>query len=97
MGPSPEGKVSDYILEHIKAGRIYIGVEGCEPALGYAIKTVGSEPFLYSSDFPHEVTHASCKEEIREVLENEDLSAADKEAILHRNAERFYNLKPTSH
>ena len=47
---------------------------------------------IYSSDFPHEVNNEFCKQEIRQVLENGDLTGADKEAVLQRNAERFYNL-----
>jgi len=97
LGPKLDEKVSDYMIRHIKAGRLYIGVEGGEPALSYAISQVGSEPFLYSSDFPHEVTNESCKEEIQEVLENDGLTTADKEAILNRNAQRFYDLTPTGH
>jgi predicted TIM-barrel fold metal-dependent hydrolase len=53
---------------------------------------VGNKPFVYSSDFPHEVNNEFCKHEINEMLENEDLTAADKAALLHRNARRFYNL-----
>lgn len=85
-------RVSDYIIRHIKAGRIFVGCEGNEPALAYAVKVVGPEPFLYSSDFPHEVNNEMCKEEIGEILENGELTVADKEAILHGNAERFYRL-----
>jgi predicted TIM-barrel fold metal-dependent hydrolase len=38
------------------------------------------------------VNNDTCKEEIEELLENETLSQDDKEAILYRNAERFYRL-----
>ncbi|MFI5267677.1 MAG: amidohydrolase family protein [Chloroflexota bacterium] len=48
---------------------------------------------MYSSDFPHEVNNDTCKEEIEELLENPGLSQADKEAVMHGNAERFYGLK----
>ena len=57
-----------------------------------AIRMVGSEPFLFSSDFPHEVNNAYCRAEIDEILEHEALTPADREAILHANAERFYGL-----
>ena len=30
----------------------------------FAIKVVGNSPFLYSSDFPHEVTNESCKHDL---------------------------------
>ncbi len=57
---------------------------------------VGGEPFIYSSDFPHEVTNETCKEEIEELLGADELSVAAKEGILFRNAERFYNLQPVA-
>jgi predicted TIM-barrel fold metal-dependent hydrolase len=60
--------------------------------MGYAVKVVGSEPFIYSSDFPHEVTAEMCKEEISEVVESDALTTADKEAILHKNSVRLYKL-----
>ena len=84
--------VDHYICRQIKAGRMFIGCEGDEPALAYLTRVVGNDPFLYSSDFPHEVTNATCKAEIAALLANEALSQADKEAILSKNAERFYNL-----
>lgn len=87
-------RVSDYAIRHIKAGRIYVGCEGSEPDLPHAVKRVGNEPFIYSTDYPHEVNNESCKKEIREVLENHGLTANDKEAVLHLNAERFYKLSP---
>ena len=95
-GPGADEKVSEYIREHVQAGQIYVGCEGPELSLGCAVKAIGREPFMYSSDFPHEVTNESCKEEIHELLENEELTAEDKAAILHGNAQRFYGLKPVS-
>ena len=85
-------KLTDYIARHVAEGRIYVGVEGDERFLAQAIDAVGNSPFFYSSDFPHEVNNDTCKEEIEELLENEALSRADKEAILCRNAECFYRL-----
>lgn len=87
-------KVSDYIIRHINEGRIFVGCEGSEPDLSHAINRVGNSPFIYSSDYPHEVNNEFCKEELREILESEELTAVDKAAVLHRNAERFYNLAP---
>lgn len=89
-------KASEYIIRHIREGRIFVGCEGSEPDVAHAIKRVGNGPFIYSSDFPHEVNNDFCKAELREILENDGLTAADKEAVLHRNAERFYNLTPAS-
>jgi len=87
-------RVSDYIMRHIKAGRIFVGCEGDEPDIAYAVKRVGNEPFVYSSDFPHEVNNEFCKKELREMRENPELTEADKAAVLYLNAQRFYNLKP---
>jgi hypothetical protein len=86
--------VADYVIRHAKAGRIYVGVEGDEPALAYAVKVAGPEAFVYSSDFPHEVNLTSVRGEIEELLENEELTAPEKEAILSKNAERLYKLTP---
>ncbi len=83
-------KVSDYLRAHIAAGRIYVGCEGGEAMLPTVVKMAGSGSVLYSSDFPHEVNNTYCKEEIGEIREHEELTQADKEAILHGNAERFY-------
>ena len=85
-------KVSDYTIRQVKARRIFIGCEGGEPLLTTAVKMVGNEPFMYSTDFPHEVNAQTCKEELEEVVESEELSEADKEAILYDNAIKFYGM-----
>jgi len=85
-------KVSDYIRDHIKAGRIYVGCEGGEANLPHTVRFAGSESVLYSSDFPHEVNNEYCKEEIGEIRDHEELTQEDKEAILFKNAERFYGI-----
>lgn len=87
-------RVSGYIRRKVKEGQIFIGCEGEEPDLAYAVRTVGAEPFIFSSDYPHEVSPATCKHEIEEVLESEELSDSAKEAILWKNSERFYTLPP---
>ncbi len=60
--------------------------------MAYAVKTVGNKPFLFSSDFPHEVTNETCKEEVRDLLESKALTKEDKDAIMWKNAARFYQL-----
>ena len=55
---------------------------------------VGAEPFLFSTDFPHEVTAQMCRHEIEELLENDEMSDDDKGKVLAGNAERFYKLAP---
>jgi predicted TIM-barrel fold metal-dependent hydrolase len=54
---------------------------------------VGNKPFIFSSDFPHEVNNDTCKEELEELAENKRLTAEDKDAVRYRNAERFYGLR----
>lgn len=88
-----EGERPDkYIIQQIQEGRFYIGCETEELTMPFALKIVGNQPFLYSSDFPHEVTNQSCKHDIAELLESDELTQGDKEGILYRNAERFYRL-----
>ena len=92
LQPRADESVCAYLRGHAQAGRVFVGCEGDEPSLAEAIRQIGSEPFVFSSDFPHEVNNEMCKHEIQELLDNATLSAADKAAILHGNAERFYGL-----
>jgi uncharacterized protein len=81
-----EKKPSDYF----RNGRVFIGCEGSEVSLPAQIKRVGNELFMFASDFPHEVSAQDCLHEIDEILESDELSEADKRAILSENAARFY-------
>jgi predicted TIM-barrel fold metal-dependent hydrolase len=81
-----------YIKKQIRDGRLFLGIETEELTMPFAIKVVGNQPFLYSSDFPHEVTNESCKRDLDELMESEEITADDKAALLYRNAERFYKL-----
>jgi predicted TIM-barrel fold metal-dependent hydrolase len=92
----PGEKVKDYLKRHIREGRIFIGCEGDEDVLPYAVGVVGNSPFVFSSDFPHEVNARSCRAEIDEALESTALSADDKAAILGGNAERLYTPRPAA-
>ncbi|HWP60022.1 MAG TPA: amidohydrolase family protein [Candidatus Acidoferrales bacterium] len=84
--------VGDYIRRHAEEGRIFIGVEGNELTIADAVRVLGNKPFIFSSDYPHEVDAETCKAELEELRENPRLSAADKEAVLFRNSQRFYRL-----
>jgi predicted TIM-barrel fold metal-dependent hydrolase len=86
--------IAAYIRRLIKSGRLFLGCEGGEPDLAYLCQSVGSEAFLYSSDFPHEVNSQICREELGEILESPELSDEQKAAILHGNAQRFYGRAP---
>lgn len=94
LAPRPDESVCAYLRKHVAEGRLYVGCEGDEPAIAEAIRQIGSEAFVFSSDFPHEVNNAMCKEEIAELQAHPLLSAADKENVLWRNAARFYGLAP---
>ena len=41
----PGEKISEYIIRHVNARRIFVGCEGGEPLLATAVKTVGNDPF----------------------------------------------------
>lgn len=92
LAPAWNDDVGDYMRRHIAEGRLFFGCEGDEPLMGAAIQTLGSNAFVYSSDFPHEVNNETCKHEIAEFLGNNAISSADKEGVMHRNAERFYGI-----
>ncbi|HEY6368876.1 MAG TPA: amidohydrolase family protein [Candidatus Binatia bacterium] len=78
--------------DYFRSGRIFVGCEGNEKALAYAIERVGPDPFMFASDFPHEITLDNCMEEINEIVERNDLRSEHKTAILGENARRFYKI-----
>lgn len=80
------------LRDYLAGGRIFVGVEGDEAALAFAIDAYGAGPFVFSSDFPHEVNDESIREEIDGLLGNETLDDAAKAAVLGGNAARFYGL-----
>ena len=90
-GPDPGEKASDYFKRQLSAGRIFVGFDCDDDGLNTAVAKGGRQSFLFGSDFPHEVFDAAkCRHEIDELLEREDLTQEDKEAVLGGNALRFY-------
>ena len=81
-------KIEDYF----RSGQFFVGCEGNEKALSYAIQRVGPEPFMFASDFPHEITLGNCMEEIDEIQQREDIQIDHKMAILGDNARTFYQI-----
>lgn len=77
--------------DYFKTGRVFVGCEGSEASLPAQIKRVGNGLFMFSSDFPHEVSAKDCLHEIDEIVQLDELTEADKRAVLYGNAERFYN------
>ena len=74
------------------SGQVLVGCEGNEKALAYAIERVGPAPFMFASDFPHEISLGNCMEEINEIVERTDLKHEHKAAILGDNAREFYKI-----
>ncbi|HEX9880555.1 MAG TPA: amidohydrolase family protein [Candidatus Binatia bacterium] len=83
-------KLKRHPEDYFKEDRIFVGCEGNEKALAYAIERVGPQSFMFASDFPHEISTDNCMEEINEILDREDLRNEHKTAILGDNARRFY-------
>lgn len=84
--------MGDYMLRHFREGRIYIGIEGDEPDLAHAVSRLGAGPFVFSSDFPHEVNEDTIREELGELHADPGLSRADKRGVLRDNAARLYGI-----
>jgi len=80
----------DYIIGLAREGRITVGMEGDEPDLAYAVQTQGSEPIMFSSNFPHEVNGTIVSEEIGHLRDDPQTSDEAKRAILGGNAARFF-------
>ncbi|HEX6511873.1 MAG TPA: amidohydrolase family protein [Chloroflexota bacterium] len=80
------------VNDYFTSDRVFVGCEGNEKALAYAVERFGPGSFMFASDFPHEIAIANCREEIDEILERPDLHDEHKQAILSDNARRFYKL-----
>jgi predicted TIM-barrel fold metal-dependent hydrolase len=87
----PRQKVSDYMAELMQSGRMVIGCEGGEDFIETAMEYFGSSSFMYSSDFPHEVSVTSCKHELKELGELK-ISDEAKANLRGGTARRFYKL-----
>ncbi len=79
-------------VDYFRSGKMFVSCEGNEKALAYAIERVGSGPFMFASDFPHEISLDNCLEEINEIVERQDLRDEHKEVILGANARHFYKI-----
>ena len=84
--------VADYLGALAADGRLVVGCEGEEPDLVRAVQLLGSGAFMFSSDFPHEVSAEMCKHEIAEVQRHDALTPRQKDDILGDTARRFYRL-----
>jgi len=92
-GPKQGEKASEYFKRLIQQGNIFGGFDCDDEGLSYSIQRTGREVFLFASDFPHEsISAQTCRKEIDELLSREDLTGADKEAVLGGNALKFYRV-----
>jgi predicted TIM-barrel fold metal-dependent hydrolase len=81
----------EYLRELIHGGRIAFGCEGGEQHLASAVEHFGATPFMFSSDFPHEVSAASCRHELEE-LDELGLTEESIRALKADTARAFYRL-----
>jgi uncharacterized protein len=81
--------IASYISDLMQDGRIVLGCEGGEAFLEPAIEYLGCSPFMYSSDFPHEVGIDSCKHELAE-LDALKIDEVAKQNLRSGTAIRFY-------
>ena len=87
--------VAEYLIELIANDRIFLGCEGGERDLEYVTRSVAPHALMYSSDFPHEVTVDTCRDQLA-ALHKSALDERCVQGILRDNARRFYGLEPAA-
>jgi predicted TIM-barrel fold metal-dependent hydrolase len=87
----PGTSVGDYMIDLAQHDRLVLGCEGGEAFLETAIDFFGCAPFMYSSDFPHEVDVESCKHELEELAELK-IDDDAKARLRGATARTFYRL-----
>ncbi len=85
--PQLKRKPSDII----KSTQIVLTCESEETGLDRVFSANGSETVLYASDYCHWDCHFPYS--VKDVVEGKDLTFADKEKLLNRNAIAFFELK----
>jgi uncharacterized protein len=80
------------LIEYLRSGRVLIGCEGNDSSLPYLAKRVGVEAFAWASDYPHEVDLVAARSMIEQTVDHTELTHDEKNAVLGRNAERFFRL-----
>jgi predicted TIM-barrel fold metal-dependent hydrolase len=74
--------------EYVLSGRCFFGVECGEKTVADAVRSIGDECLLFSTDYPH--WDGDWPRTVRIALTREDLSDSTKRKMLHDNALRFY-------
>lgn len=88
LGGTTKRQLPDYLT----SGQVLIGCEGDDGSLPYLAKRLGIEPFAYSTDYPHEVDLPAAQKMIRNTWDHEELTQAEKKAVLAGNAKKFLRL-----
>jgi predicted TIM-barrel fold metal-dependent hydrolase len=83
--------MGSYLRDLVQGGRVVFGCEGGEPQLATAIEHFAATPFMFSSDFPHEVSAASCLHELDE-LDELGIGQESKNLLRGGTARAFYRL-----
>jgi predicted TIM-barrel fold metal-dependent hydrolase len=73
--------------EYLAEGRLFISTEG-ERSLGHALDVLGDRCVVWASDYPH--WDSDFPKGVTNVLALDDLSAQQKQAVLHTNALRLF-------
>jgi predicted TIM-barrel fold metal-dependent hydrolase len=77
---------------HYFRKNLFFTIETEEPELAEAIDLFGATQFLFATDYPHDDPGGRMKFKDVELLDaNRDISAADKELLRYKNAERLLN------
>ena len=72
--------------------QIYLSIESFDRSLTGAIERIGHQSFMFSTDYPHEVSPADIIKELGHLVERNDLTAEQKSAVLEDNARLFYRI-----
>jgi hypothetical protein len=86
-----ETSVRKYLTKLMKEDRLVIGCEGAEHHLVTAMDYFDCAPFMYSSDFPHEVNIKSCLHELEE-LDELEVDTESRALLRGGTARKFYKL-----
>jgi uncharacterized protein len=87
QAPNIDRKPSAYFL----SGRCFIGCDPDERQIPHVISTLGEGVVVYASDYCH--WDCSFPDTVKIIEERNDLSAASKEHIFHKNPARLYALQ----
>ncbi|MBI3076425.1 MAG: amidohydrolase family protein, partial [Deltaproteobacteria bacterium] len=75
--------------EYLRDGNVYFTSEGDERLLPIVLEYLGEDHMMASADMPHTEARENTLEEIKA---RNDITEAQKEKILSRNAIRFFGL-----